>query len=374
MIKVCHMTSLHARYDTRIYHKMCRSLASNGYDVTLLVADRLQDELKDGIRIISTGFIPKNRVDRIINSKKIFIKKALELDCAIYHIHDPELIQIGLKLQKYGKRVIFDSHENVPGQISEKKWIPFPLRKIMAFCYKHYERYALTKLSGAIGARTTDYSRFSKYCKNVRIISNFPISLDINKTKHKKMTTFSYAGGITQQWNHEIILTALDKVDAFYDLMGNGPDSYLAKLKKMPGWKKVVFRGKVPSGEVRQAITESIAGIALLQYGKNTDMYQGNLSNTKLFEYMNAGIPVICTDFKIWQDIINEYQCGICINPRDIDALIDAMTWILQHPEKALEMGKQGRKAIEQVYNWTTQENILLEFYSKIALEAQAAE
>ena len=45
-MKVCHLTSVHTRYDTRILLKECYSLATNGYEVSLIVADDLGDESK----------------------------------------------------------------------------------------------------------------------------------------------------------------------------------------------------------------------------------------------------------------------------------------------------------------------------------------
>ena len=39
IFKFAHLASLHSRYDTRIFIKMCSSLAANGYDISLIVAD-----------------------------------------------------------------------------------------------------------------------------------------------------------------------------------------------------------------------------------------------------------------------------------------------------------------------------------------------
>ncbi|MBH8881312.1 glycosyltransferase family 1 protein, partial [Pseudomonas aeruginosa] len=50
MTKVAHLTSVHSRYDIRIFRKQCRTLSQYGYDVYLVVADGKGDEVKDGVR------------------------------------------------------------------------------------------------------------------------------------------------------------------------------------------------------------------------------------------------------------------------------------------------------------------------------------
>ena len=109
-MKICHITSVHQRYDTRIFLKMCCSLAKNGNEVTLLVADGLGNEIKTGIQILDIGSRSPSRVSRMINTVRKIYKRAVELDIDIYHLHDPELIPLGLKLKKSGKKVIFDAH------------------------------------------------------------------------------------------------------------------------------------------------------------------------------------------------------------------------------------------------------------------------
>ena len=101
-IKICHITSAHPRYDTRILYKECTSLVNAGYEVILLVAEKKgsQHEINNGVSIIPVHFEPKNRFDRIFNSPKVMLKKALEVNADIYHFHDPELLQIALKLKK----------------------------------------------------------------------------------------------------------------------------------------------------------------------------------------------------------------------------------------------------------------------------------
>lgn len=46
---ICHMSSVHPRNDVRVFQKQCRSLDRAGYDVTLVVADSLENEVVEGI-------------------------------------------------------------------------------------------------------------------------------------------------------------------------------------------------------------------------------------------------------------------------------------------------------------------------------------
>ena len=111
MNRVCHVTSVHPRYDVRIFLKECVSLAKAGYEVTLLCADNLPAEIRDGVTIKSVDYFPSGRIKRILGAKKAMLKGALEIDADIYHLHDPELLPVALSLKNRGKIVIFDSHE-----------------------------------------------------------------------------------------------------------------------------------------------------------------------------------------------------------------------------------------------------------------------
>ena len=54
------------------------------------------------------------------------------------------------------------------------------------------------------------------------------------------------------------------------------------------------------------------------------------------------------------------------MNPRNINEVVNAMNYLLDNPEIALNMGENGRKAIYSEYNWNTQSTKLLSVYKKI--------
>ena len=130
-IKVCHLTSVHKQFDIRIFYKELISLTKADFDVYQISQGESGE--KEGVNLIGLGDSPNSRLKRILFFTRKVFKAAKQLDADIYQIHDPELLPTALKLSKQDKIVIFDSHENVSGQIEEKTYIPKFLRKIIAY-------------------------------------------------------------------------------------------------------------------------------------------------------------------------------------------------------------------------------------------------
>lgn len=62
-----------------------------------------------------------------------------------------------------------------------------------------------------------------------------------------------------------------------------------------------------------------------------------------IMESLCLEIPVIGTDIRGIRDLL-EKSCGLLVEVGDIEALCQAMEWILTHPEEAKSMGKRGRE------------------------------
>ncbi|NLK93515.1 MAG: glycosyltransferase family 4 protein [Bacteroidales bacterium] len=350
--------------------KQCKSLAKRGYDVTLLVNDSLEDEIIDGVQIVSTCFTPTNRFERMILSRKYIRKKAIEINADIYHLHDPDLLALALHLKKNKKNVVFDSHEDYVLAINEKTWIPKIIRPLVKYLYKVYEKHIIKKIDGAVVCYHWTEERYRGYLDKVRMILNFPVVKDeilLRETDHTKRAV-SFAGGISSQWCHKEILQAIGKLDNVrYELAGKLKGKYGEDLQLMEEWKKVNYHGVISYEEVLDKVySNSSIGMALLDYISQCKGGVGNLSNTKFFEYMYMGLPLVCTDFVLWEEIITEEKCGICVNPHDIEEISKAIHYLLSNPQNAEKMGENGRKAVISKYNWQSQEIKLFELYDEL--------
>jgi glycosyltransferase involved in cell wall biosynthesis len=366
--KICHMTSAHSYNDTRIFFKQCHSLYHAGYDVSLIVQHE-EDEIIDGIKILGITK-PKNRRERILSTTRLVYKRALECNADIYHFHDPELMPVGNKLKKRGKKVIYDSHEDYPSVISSKEWIPKPLRKLTSSLFSVYEKYVCKSLDCTVTCYHWTQERLERYCNNTNLVFNFPIvsKNDFIPTIDNNKRALAFAGNISEQWHIKNLLLALPKLDnVSLVLAGSIDSSYGRELQLMNEWKYVHFYGYLPFEKIYEDIYSRAAiGVALLDYIPQCKYTIGNLSNTKFFEVLYAGLPLICTDFKLWRQIVEEYNCGICVNPRNLDEIANAIDYLLKNPDEAKKMGENGRRAVLEKYNWASEEIKLLELYQRL--------
>lgn len=369
-MQICHVTSVHTAKDDRIFYRECISLLNAGYTV-LEIAPNVPDEVYNGIRIYGVQ-VPKNKWKRGFFSKRTVYNKCVEINADIYHFHDPELIPVGVKLKKkHNKCVVFDSHEDVPAQILIKEWIPVFLRKFVSKLYSLYERKQLRLYDTLVSVTPSITVRLCTLTMNVYQLTNYPL-LDRSIAADTRMwgDSICFAGGISEQWLHQNIIKAIeDCKNIKYCLAGWGQMPYIAHLKTMSGWRNVDFVGKISFDAVPQFLIQSTAAMVLNDYVPNVGYKLGSLGNNKLFEAMQMGIPVICTDFILWKEIIDEWKCGICVDPHDIGAIRGAINYLIENKDIAKQMGDNGRRAVMEKYNWNTQERILLEMYKK--LEAQ---
>ena len=364
MTKICHMTSVHKRYDVRIFQKECITLRKLGYEVHLVVSDAEPDEIVNDIYIHSTGYLPKNRFERMTGAAKEVYKLAKSLNAEIYHFHDPELMGFGVKLSKQGKKVIFDSHEHTIVQIYSKRYLIFP--KAVSKLFELYQKRVIRQIAEIITPTPQLVDLFKTINENAFLVTNYP-KLEESMAGIKKKRQICFTGGCDSQWMLENIAIAVSELDCEIIIAGSGNEEYInAIIKKGRG--KVKYVGQLGKEDVYRLQSESLAGMAV-NYGIQTIKEGGTLGNTKMFEYMMNGSPIICTDFPLWKMVVEKDDCGICVDANSVEEIRKAIKYFLDCPDESIRMGENARAAVEREYNWDTQVENLAQAYRTLITE-----
>lgn len=371
MIRIAHLTTAHPRFDVRIFHKECRSLARHGYQVDLYVADGLGDTQCDGVSIIDVGR-HKGRVNRMLGKTWAVWNRVRTTDARIVHIHDPELLPIALALKWMGRTVVYDAHEDVPRQILNKPWMRPWIRHAIAWPFERLENFIARRCAIVICATPHIAARYAGLGINNVDVNNFPIPGELADTEHDAgmppvpgdPRTICYIGGITRMRGAVEMLRALEQTDATLILAGPMESSaFQAELEALPGWQKVDYRGVLDRDAIRQALSEARVGLVLLHPLPN---YLDALP-VKMFEYMAAGVPVLASDFPLWRGILETSQTGHCVDPLNPTAIARTITDMLAMPSERREAMRQAcYQAARNTYNWRNEEAKLLAAYADL--------
>jgi glycosyltransferase involved in cell wall biosynthesis len=303
----------------------------------------------------------------MLGATRRVLAKALEIDCDLYHLHDPELLPAGLRLKRHGNRVIFDAHEDLPRQILSKPYLHPALRKGVSLAANAIERFACRRLNIVVAATPTIRKKFQRLGIDAIDINNFPLlgELDTDIGWEQKTSEVCYVGGIgaIRGIKEVVSAMALCRSAARLNLAGGFPEKQVkVEVEAMPGWVRVNELGFLTREQVRETLGRSVAGIVTFLPFPNHIDAQPN----KMFEYMSAGLPVIASHFPLWREIIEGNNCGICVDPRDPAAIASAIDRLVENPDLAQDMGTNGRRAVHERYNWAAEEKKLVTLYQRL--------
>jgi glycosyltransferase involved in cell wall biosynthesis len=130
--------------------------------------------------------------------------------------------------------------------------------------------------------------------------------------------------------------------------LGSGKDKPALQQKALElGLSNVVFLPPVPKLEMSQALSAADACLAIL---KPIPLYATVYPN-KVFDYMAAGRPVILAIDGVIRQVVEGAEAGLYAPPGDADALAQAIRRLADDPQGAREMGLNGRRCVEELFD-----------------------
>jgi glycosyltransferase involved in cell wall biosynthesis len=339
-------------------------MAEAGYEVSLVAPVVVDGGEDDGVRVIPVPLY-KNRLLRMTVGTLRAWRAALRLDADVYHLHSPELLPIGAIAAFMGRRVVFDAHEDLPDQIMAKPWIPPRVRPLVSVISRNTLRFAGRMLTGVVAATETIAADYPE--QKTVVIRNFPADMPETVTLEPFMERpkrILYLGGLSESRGLTQLVNAMQIVGtrsgARLRLAGwFVPSSYQAALESLPGWKWVDYLGTLNREQMASELASSRLGVVTILPYPNHIRSEPN----KLFEYMQAELPLLTSNFDYWKQFVSDRETGKMVDPSDSEQIAEGILWFLEHPIEAEAMGKRGRSLVETEFSWDSQAEKLDRYY-----------
>lgn len=357
----CFISSFN-RVGQPILYRQARSLVDSGYEVSIIFNDGHPDEVIDGINVYGSGITVKGYWGRIRKGPIALYKKARKLNADIYQTCDIENIVTCLLLRRFGKRIVFDLLENHPYSLLEKSnYLPL-INKIVLIPFIMVMKYGLRRFD-LVFAVTNDIATYLKEwgISNVRLFANYPqvndnfsLSFEEYNSREDRIIYFGLIYYISRQ---DVFLDALDRSKGVkYLLAGifsDGKDSsYQSTVMSKPAWSRVEFIEGFRRDELPKLLARCTISNVLRDFSSMKGCENGSMGVVKIFESMEAGLPIICSDVPVYRELMKKYKCGLLVDPLNPDEISNAISYLVHNKEQAYKMGQEGRRAVLEEYNW----------------------
>ena len=183
-----------------------------------------------------------------------------------------------------------------------------------------------------------------------------------------KSKTILFVGRILP---HKGIEHLIDAVDSGMELEIVGKvlnTTYQKELFVRAENKSVTFAGVCSDEELVHKYRKSrcvvLPSVYRTMYGENVVVPE--LLGQTLLESMSCGTPVICTDAGAMPELVQNGITGFVVPPGDSVRLNEKLKELLQDPDKAMEMGRAGRKHVMDNFQWSMVVNRCLKIYESL--------
>lgn len=363
-IKITICSTAHRYDDSRIFHRQALTLSKH-FDVKLFICAPFKSkQINDRLMIVGLP-IWKHRIDRIKSNVLLWSYLRKE-NADVYIFHDPELLLTIPFVKLFKKaRIIYDIHEYYHEHLKEITWLPKWLAINISRMYRIIENFSLKYIDMIWFPVKKVIEHHSNYKNQNSIkkleVRNFPILNLFNEERNDtglRLNQILYVGVMTEDRNFEILIHAFSKLAQEFPqfkflLAGNFySEVYKNKLfnliNELAMNDRIKLLGRVSYAEVPKLMRQSKIGMLVLPPLFN---FENSMPN-KLFEYMAAGLPVIASNFKNFREVIETENCGVCVDPLNVEEIANAMKALIKDEAKRQEMGQNGKSAVWERYNW----------------------
>lgn len=392
--------------DIRV-EKEARALLRAGHEIFLLsLGKRGVPAVEDvnGIKVIRI-FPPEGFLNRVWEFlwfnvffdnhlwKKALANTVRQYKIDVIHVHDLPLVKTATNVaKKLNVPIIADLHENYPEAIKawrkgETIWKNMIFNLVSpVWRWKRLERNVLQHVDRVITVTDEAKEHYVNDCgitpKKITVIMNSEDldefdNLEINESliaKYENNFVISYIGGFGPHRGIDTAIKAMPKIlleipDAKLLLVGGKSTEYEEKLRGLCKILKVENNVEFIGWVDFRLVPSYIAASDVCLVPHHASGHTNTTIPHKLFQYMAMRKPVIVTDCKPLKRIVEETNCGLVVPSGNHDKMAKAVIKLYKDRDYARKLGENGRRAVEERYNWRNEAKKLCQLYKEIEYE-----
>ena len=323
-------------------------------------------ELPSGIRIFRFRMLfKKGFLFYAFFNIRLFLFLLFRSKIDVLVSNDLDTLPANYMVTKFRKcTLVFDSHEyftEVPELIG-RDFVKKTWAKIEGFIVPEL-KFAYTVNDSLAGIFKEKYGTNFEVIRNVPDDKILPGDFHLpEKYTSKKMVL--YQGAVNMgRGLEELIELSTEMDDVVFVIAGEGDILQKLKLKvaDLNLDDSVYFTGRLRPGELKALTLKANLGVSLEQnMGLN---YYYALPN-KIFDYIQANIPVLCSEFPEMKKIIDETQTGMTVDPHNKDEIKVRIREML-YSEDLRRIWIKNAKLASKKYCWQNEQKKLIELYTK---------
>jgi glycosyltransferase involved in cell wall biosynthesis len=375
-------------FDTRVW-KEAKSLRNAGYQVSVLCPRgkgfERGYEFLEGVHIYRHPVPPEGDslfgylweygsalILEFVYAWWIFLRRGFDI---VQGCNPPDTIfLVALPFKLLGVRYIFDHHDANPELYLSKFQRDGLMYKAQVILEKLTFRASDVVMSTNMSYRDIAVRRGGRAPERVFVVRNGPDMLTFKPVppnpalKYGKKFLVGYVGTMSVQEGLDILIEAAEHLknsgrkDIHFTCVGGGPG--LPTLQNMVKDRQLEdcfnFTRRVPDAQLLEIL--STADVCV---NPDRPCEMNDISTMiKIMEYMALGKPIVQFDLKEGRVSAGDASLYVA-NNEGAKGFGEKIAWILDHPENALQMGRFGRRRVEEELSWNFSETNLLKAYEK---------
>jgi glycosyltransferase involved in cell wall biosynthesis len=358
--------------DQRV-HKVCTSLQNEGFEIVLVGR-----QMKKSLPLASRTY--KTHRFKLIFEKGPLFYASFNIRLFLFLLFNradillandlDTLLAVYLASKIKNTPMAYDNHEYFTG-VPELSGRPF-VRGI----WKTIERKIFPRLKYIYTESESKRKLFeNEYKVSVSVIRNLPLKFygkpDIVKKPEwvEDRKVILYQGAVNKDRGIEEMVEAMQFLDGYiFLIIGNGDlfEHIQNKVLQLGLSSKVRMPGLIPFDDLPGFTRMADVGISI---EKDTNISYKNCLPNKIFDYINAGVPVLVSKLPEMKLIVEKYNVGAFIDSHESVSIADTIKIFFSDPDR-LALWKSNLSHVTEELNWENEEKVLLCLFNKISAEA----